>query len=148
MTLVLLRVRLERPLLLGMIGISLLGLPIVALGGFPHLGLLVALAFLAGVGTEVFSLGWNLVMQEHVPDEMLSRVYSYDALGSFVAIPVGQVAFGPLAAALGFRDVLVTSGVLYVLICAMVLLSPAVRRLRRADLAAATEPASAVSTTS
>jgi hypothetical protein len=27
---------------------------------------------------------------------MLSRAYSYDALGSFVAMPLGQLAFGPL----------------------------------------------------
>lgn len=136
-------------LLLGMIGIAMLGLPIAALGARPDLVLLVALALLAGAGTEVFSLGWNLAMQEHVPDEMLSRVYSYDALGSFVAIPVGQVAFGPLAVAFGFRDVLVVSGVGYVALCGLVLLSPAVRGLRRADggaITAATTPA--VSTTS
>ena len=149
MTLILLRVRLERPLLLGTIGIALLGLPIAALGARPDLVLLVALALLAGAGTEVFSLGWNLAMQEHVPDEMLSRVYSYDALGSFVAIPVGQVAFGPLAVAFGFRDVLVVSGVGYVALCGLVLLSPAVRGLRRADGGAVTAaPTSAVSTTS
>ena len=34
-------------------------------------------------------------MQEHVPDEMLSRAYSYDMLGSFVAIPVGPAAVRP-----------------------------------------------------
>ena len=28
-------------------------------------------------------------MQEHIPADKLARVYSYDMLGSFVAIPVG-----------------------------------------------------------
>ena len=37
----------------------------------PTCGSLVAAAFVAGAGTEVFSMGWNLAMQEHVPDEML-----------------------------------------------------------------------------
>lgn len=131
MTLVLLRVPLQRPLLHGMVGIGCLGLPIFMLGAHPQLWWLVPAAFLAGAGTEVFGMGWNLAMQEHVPQEMLSRAYSYDALGSFVAIPVGQLAFGPLAAAYGFRDVLMVSGVAYVLICALVLCSRSVRHLAR-----------------
>lgn len=132
MTLVLLRVRLERPLLVGMIGIMALGLPIYMLGAHPHLLWLVLATFIAGAGTELFNMGWNLAMQEQVPDEMLSRAYSYDALGSFAAMPVGQVLFGPLAVAFGFNDVLVVSGVVYVVVCGLVLLSPEVRRLARA----------------
>ena len=132
MTLVLLRVRLERPLLVGMIGIMALGLPIYMLGAHPHLLWLVLATFIAGAGTELFNMGWNLAMQEHVPDEMLSRAYSYDALGSFAAMPVGQVLFGPLAVAFGFTDVLVVSGIVYVVVCGLVLLSPEVRRLARA----------------
>ena len=132
MTLVLLRVRLERPLLVGMLGIMALGLPIYMLGAHPHLLWLVLATFIAGAGTELFNMGWNLAMQEQVPDEMLSRAYSYDALGSFAAMPVGQVLFGPLAVAFGFTDVLVVSGIVYVVVCGLVLLSPEVRRLARA----------------
>ena len=135
MTLVLLRVRLERPLLVGMIGIMALGLPIYMLGAHPHLLWLLLATFIAGAGTELFNMGWNLAMQEQVPDEMLSRAYSYDALGSFAAMPVGQVLFGPLAVAFGFTDVLVVSGIVYVAVCGLVLLSPEVRRLARAPQA-------------
>ena len=71
-------------------------------------------AVVAGMGIEIFGLGWNLAMQENVPDEMLSRAYSYDMLGSFVAIPVGQLAFGPLADVFGTQDVLLVGGVVYV----------------------------------
>ena len=131
MTLLMLRVPLQRPLLYGMLGISLLGAPILLLGAHPHLALLMVATFVAGAGTEVFNMGWNLAMQEHVPDEMLSRAYSYDALGSFVAIPIGQIAFGPLAAAYGFTDVLIVSGVAYFVICLLVLLSGSVRTLPR-----------------
>lgn len=140
MTLVMLRIPLQRPLLWGMLGISLLGVPIFVLGAQPTLLLLVAAAFVAGAGTEVFSMGWNLAMQENVPDEMLSRVYSYDMLGSFVAMPIGQLAIGPLAIAFGYHDVLMVSGVLYVVTCLLVLLSPDVRRLPRAGTAAAPAP--------
>ncbi|GAA5146553.1 MFS transporter [Nocardioides marinquilinus] len=131
MTLVMLRIPLQRPLLWGMLGISLLGVPILVLGAHPTLLLLVVVAFVAGAGTEVFGMGWNLAMQENVPDEMLSRVYSYDMLGSFVAMPIGQLLVGPLALAFGSGEVLVVSGVVYVVTCFLVLLSPAVRRLPR-----------------
>ena len=60
---------------------------------------------------EVFSLGWSLAMQENIEERMLSRAYSYDMLGSFVAIPVGQLVYGPLGAAFGYDDVLVVSGI-------------------------------------
>lgn len=133
-TVVLLRRPLQRPLLSGMLGISLLAVPMAVLGLYPHVGLLVVCTFLAGAGTEVFAMGWNLAMQEHVPEDMLSRAYSYDALGSFVAMPLGQLAFGPLGAAFGYRDVLVVSGVLYAAISLAVLASGSVRRLRRAPV--------------
>jgi Transmembrane secretion effector len=132
-TIVMLRRPLRAPLRSGMLGITLLGLPIFVLGWAPHLLLLIVCAFIAGAGTEVFSMGWNLAMQEHVPERMLSRAYSYDALGSFVAMPLGQLAFGPLGSRYGVRDVLVISGLAYAAICLVVLSSRSVRGLRRVD---------------
>ncbi len=135
MTLVMLRVPLQRPLLLGMLGISTLGLPILMLGLRPELVVMILAMFVAGAGTEVFSIGWNLAMQENIDEQMLSRAYSYDALGSFVAIPAGQLAYGPLASAFGYRDVLVVSGIAYFVICCLSLLSRSVRDLpRRAEV--------------
>lgn len=133
MTVVLLRVRLRRPLLSGMVGISLLSLPMVALGTAPHLVLLIAVALVAGAGAEVFTIGWNVAMQEHVDEAMLSRAYSYDALGSFAAMPVGQLLYGPLADRFGAGDVLVWSGGLYATVSLLALASSTVRTLPRAD---------------
>jgi MFS family permease len=131
MTVVMLRVPLQRPLLLGMIGISFLGVPMVMLGADPQVVLLMAAMFVAGAGTELFSMGWSLAMQEHVEESMLSRAYSYDALGSFVAMPVGQLAYGPLGATFGYDRVLVISGISYVAIALLVLTSRPVRDLPR-----------------
>ena len=131
MAVVLLRVRLERPLFWGMASIMLAALPMVMLGADPVLVSLVVAAFVGGAGIEVFSMGWNLAMQENIDDEMLSRAYSYDALGSFVAMPIGQLLWGPLAVWLGSERVLVGSGVAYALICALVLCSRSVRALPR-----------------
>ena len=131
MTAVMLRRRLERPLLVGMIAISSVGLPLLLLGASPQLLPLVLAALVAGAGIELFSLGWTLAMQEHIEERMLSRAFSYDALGSLVAVPIGQLAYGPLGAAFGYRDVLVISGIAYAAIALSALASPSVRDLRR-----------------
>ena len=144
-TVVLLRVRLERPLLLGMLGIALIAPPMMLLGVAPQLVGLIVAAFLAGAGTEVFGMGWNLAMQENIDDTMLSRAYSYDALGSFVAMPVGQLAYGPLALAFGFEPVLVASAVAYVAVVALVLCSRSVRDLPRAPATPVEDVSSATS---
>ena len=98
---VLLRVALPRPLLVGMLAGSLLGIPMVMLGLDPRVGLLVVASFAAGIGLEVFGMGWNLAMQENIDESQLSRAYSYDALGSFVAMPLGQLVYGPSATGSG-----------------------------------------------
>ena len=132
MTVILLRVKLRRPLRSGMIGCALMGVPMVILGVEPHLFALVVAAFVAGAGIEVFSIGWNLAMQENIDDDMLSRAYSYDALGSFVAMPIGQLLYGPMGEAFGFRDVLMWSGIAYAAIALLALTSRSVRDLQRA----------------
>lgn len=133
MTVVLLRLRLRRPLLVGMLCCALMSLPLLTLGLAPVLPLLLLAAFVAGAGIEVFNIGWNLAMQENVEDRMLSRAYSYDALGSFVAMPVGQLLYGPLGEAFGYRPVLVVSGVLYAVVALAALTSRSVRTLGPAD---------------
>ncbi len=141
MTVVMMRWRLERPVRAGMIGMCAFAPPMLLLGLDPVLAPLMLLSFIAGCGVEVFSIGWQTAYHEHVPNEVLSRVASYDAFGSFVAIPVGQVAYGPLAEIFDAQDVLIMSAVVYVLIALSTLLSPSVRNLGRV----APEPAASVS---
>lgn len=134
MAFVLLRYRLERPLLWGMLAITLNSLPMLMLGIDPVVVALVAAAFIGGMGIEVFSMGWSLAMQENIDDDMLSRAYSYDMLGSFIAMPIGQLAWGPLGLAFGNERVLVASGIAYAVICGLVLCSRSVRDLPRTPL--------------
>ena len=139
MTVILLRVRLRRPLLVGMLGCALMGIPMMLLGVEAHLLTLVLVTFVAGAGIEVFSIGWSLAMQENIEDDMLSRAYSYDALGSFVAMPIGQLAYGPLGEVFGYRDVLLVSGIAYVAVALLALASRSVRNLERVDVHAPVE---------
>lgn len=134
MTLVMLRVSLKRPLYAGMLGCSLMGIPMVVLGLEPHVVPLLIATFAAGAGIEVFSMGWNLAMQENIEEHMLSRAYSYDALGSFVAMPVGQLVYGPLGESFGFERVLVISGIAYFALSIATLASRSVRNLPRTPL--------------
>jgi MFS family permease len=112
----------------------------VMLGLHPHVVPVMAVAVLAGAGTEIFNLGWNLAMQENIADDMLSRAYSYDALGSFVAIPVGQLLFGPLGVAFGVQRVILVGGLVYAAIVALTLMSRAVRRLPRVSTTSVPAP--------
>ena len=130
-TLVMLRLRLAHPLRAGMVAICVLALPMLLLGVAPAL-VPVAVGFLlAGAAGEVFSVGWNTALHEHVPVAVLSRVSSYDALGSFVAIPVGTFLYGWLATTVEARTLMVVSAVVYVVISLSALLSRSVRDLGR-----------------
>jgi MFS family permease len=94
-------IRVRRLLFLGVaccIGEAVL---IAALGLTPFVVVLLPVAFVAGLALEQFGIAWETSIQEHIPADKLARVYSYDALGSFIAIPVGQVAIGPVAEAVG-----------------------------------------------
>ncbi len=131
MSFILLKVRLDRPLLLGMLGMLAFSAPLYVLGVSGPLPLLMGAALIAGMGVEVFGLGWNLAMQENIPEEMLSRAYAYDALGSYVAMPIGMLAYGPLGHAFGFEPVILISAIASGIIVLLSLLSPDVRNLRR-----------------
>jgi len=130
-TLLLLRLSWEHPLRVGMGGALLIAVPIAALAFPAHFPLLLVAAVIGGVGFDLFSINWETAMQENVAEDKLSRVFSYDMLGSFVAIPVGQVGAGVAAAAIGPRPVILTAVALYLVIGALVLATPAVWQLRR-----------------
>jgi MFS family permease len=99
--LVAMRLRVRRLLLLGIVCCAGPPLMLVALALSPVAVVLIPAGFLMGLAIEQFSIAWEVSIQEHIPAEKLARVYSYDALGSLLGIPVGQIAAGPLADAYG-----------------------------------------------
>ena len=92
-------------------------------------------AFLHGFGLEIFSVGWDLSIQENVPEHMLARVYSFDQLGSFIARPVGLALTGPLATAVGERRWLGVVAAAIVVSGLAAFLVRDVRRLERRSVA-------------
>ena len=88
-------------------------------------------AFLHGFGLEIFSVGWDLSIQEQVAPDKLARVYSFDMIGSFIARPVGLALTGPVAELVGFRTWLLVVGAVIVVSVLVALTSHDVRRLER-----------------
>lgn len=131
MTLVLMWFPLKRPLRYGMIGMATFAIPLTVLGVHPAVVLLAIAAFIAGAGAEVFSTGWNVAMMENVPGDKLSRVYSYDMLGSYVVLPVGTLVYGWLVTHSDVVTVLIWSGAAYAVIALLALAVPSVWRMGR-----------------
>jgi predicted MFS family arabinose efflux permease len=121
----------ERALFLGVAMVVLMPAPLLALGLAPHLAVLVPAMFVCGVAMELFTLAWDLSLQQNVPGDKLARVYSYDMIGSMVAVPAGQLAVGPVAAVAGATATLVGCTVLTVAVTLAALTSRDVRTLRR-----------------
>jgi MFS family permease len=103
-----------------------------------NLWVVLAGAFLHGFGLEIFSVGWDLSIQENVPEHMLARVYSFDQLGSFIARPVGLALTGPLATAVGERSWLL---VVAVAMAAAEIAPFAIRDVRRLERRSVVEEA-------
>jgi MFS family permease len=91
---------------------------------------LAALSMLVnGACADVFEVLWMTALHEHIPRDKLSRVTSYDALGSFVLGPLGLLAVGPVAAAAGIGMTLAAAGLLVTAGNVLALCTRSVRRL-------------------
>lgn len=137
--LVAMRLRVRRLLRFGVLSSAGIVVLLLAMGLAPVVGVLLAAAFVTGAAIEVFTVSWDTTMQEHVPADRLARVYSYDMVGSYLALPVGQIVAGPVAEAVGVRTTLLGAAALTGLAVAAMLSSRDVRHLehRRAEPAAA-----------
>ena len=127
--LVAMRLRIRRLLFFGVVCLLPFSVPLFVLGVYPHLWTLVLGALVAGLAIEQFGVAWETTMQEHVPAEKLARVYSYDMVGSFVAIPVGEMAIGPIAQVAGRGATLIAAGLIMIISVVAMLSSRDVRTL-------------------
>ncbi|MCG8656474.1 hypothetical protein [Yimella sp. NH-Cas1] len=73
----------------------------------------------------------DVALGERIPPTVLSRVVSYDMVGSFVATPIGMLVFGVLATAVPLKPLLIASGVLYALIALSTLAVHSIRTMER-----------------
>jgi MFS family permease len=103
---------------------------LVLLAAVAPLPALLAAAVLSGMAISFFNLVWFAVVQRRIPGEELSRVSSWDALGSYAITPIGLAAAGPIGAALGFSTTLYAAATMGLLGTVAVLAVPSVRNLK------------------
>jgi MFS family permease len=97
----------------------------------PPLVLLLPLFVLMGFGLSMFDVSWDTALAERIPPHALSRVSSFDYMGSLSLIPLGYVLAGPLAEAFGAVEVVVVGGLLASVVQLIALATPGVWRLQR-----------------
>ena len=100
----------SRPLLVSCVCAAPFGLGTWMLAFLVPYPVLLAAQVVAGTGLAIHLALWFTVFQQQVPEAARSRVSSYDALGSFVLIPLGTAVVGPLAAQFGVRPTLFVAG--------------------------------------
>jgi len=88
-------------------------------------------AFLHGFGLEIFSVNWDLSIQQNVAPDKLARVFAFDQVGSFVMRPVGLAATGLVAELVGATDWLLIIAAVMLVSAAFATLPPSVRTLER-----------------
>ena len=123
------RIRPRRPVLVAALVTVVAALPMALLAGAASLVVVVVAAFLAGVANDIFGVLWSTTMQREVPPDALSRVSSWDLLGSLSFAPLGLLVAGPVAAVAGAHEALWGCAALVVVATAGTLLAPEVRRL-------------------
>lgn len=126
-----LRWRPRRGLFVGTAFLSLTAAFPFAMAFSDQLWVVVLGAFAHGFGLEIFSVNWDLSIQQNVAEDKLARVYSFDLVGSFVARPLGLAVTGPVAQAVGFDRWLVVVAVVMGGSSLLALLSRDVRALVR-----------------
>ncbi|MGW6487850.1 MFS transporter [Streptomyces sp. NPDC055056] len=124
------RVRVRRPLLVAVLCTFPAAVPVALLSVAAPVWLIAGAMFATGVTSDVFGVLWATTIQREIPEQVLSRVSSYDWFGSLALAPLGLLVAGPVATAVGTDKALAGCAVLIVLATAATLLSPQVRTLR------------------
>ena len=86
-------------------------------------------AFLFGITLDLWGTLWNTALQRRVPRDVLSRVSSFDAMGSMMFRPIGLAIAGPLASLFGITNFIYILALLSVVAVAAPLFSAEVRNM-------------------
>ena len=128
------RIRIKHPMVFGMLITLTLPFWLVTLAFAAPLWVVAIGSFAWGVSIEMFQVLWFTALQVNVPREALSRVGSYDAMGSLMFGPIGLALAGPLIVLVGLQaGFLIAAAVALVAILAT-LLSRSVRALQSTSL--------------
>jgi predicted MFS family arabinose efflux permease len=122
-----------RPMLVCCAAVLLIAPAMILLALRAPAPLIAVLNAVGGSGMGMFGALWQTTLQQHVPEESLSRVSAWDWMGSYAFLPLGLVLAGPVSDVIGISATLWISVAFIVLSTIAVLLVPDVRNLRRLD---------------
>jgi len=121
------RIRRRGPLLY--LGILFTGFSLASFGLSVFIPFLAVAAFLGGLCISLGSLIWTNSLQELVPRQLLGRVSSIDALGSFVLLPIGYGIVGWATDRIGPPSIFLIGGAATSLLALLALSHPVIRGL-------------------
>jgi len=130
-SLLVLRWRPRKPLVVGNLGLVLGAAPLLLLAKPTGTWQIAAAIFASSFGLALLNTLWVSVVQAQIPEEVLSRVSSWDWLISLVINPAGLALAGPVAAAVGTRTALIVAAAIIAVPNALVCLVPSVRGIER-----------------
>ena len=131
----------RHPLSTGFVVSTLIAVPIAALAG-PLPVVVIAIGWGLGMGSiALMNIWWETLLQQRIPEHVLSRVRSYDILVSYVFMPVGMLAFGPNGDHVGYEWTLLAAAGAVAVTNFAVAFAPGVRSLEAGSGATAAAPA-------
>ena len=102
-----------------MVGVTLMGLPILGIGLWPHVG--TALVFLGvfGLGSSIVDVAGLTIVQRAVPDEVLARVFGVLQMLWFGSLGIGAALAPALSSWIGLENALIVTGALLPVLVAL-----------------------------
>ena len=110
-----------------------LGVACWAVGALWPFWLILLVWLLTGIATEFLIVLWNVSLARFIRPDRLARVSAYDGLGSTIAMPLGALAAGPIAAHLGVADAEYVAGAVTIGAALLTLLLKDVWTMRLSD---------------
>jgi MFS family permease len=124
-----LRWRPSRPILAGTLACLPWSLNYLAYAlGMPLAGMVVS-GLLSGIGISLFMVWWETTLATQVPPAVLSRVSSFEWMGSLGLAPVGLVVAGPLGSVIGDAETLIIGASIITAVTVVVIFAPPIRRV-------------------
>jgi MFS family permease len=124
-----LRVRFPRPLVADILLAAPMAGMLLLLAVPAPVAVLAALSFVTSAFLTIGDAVWFATLQRHIPAHAISRISSFDWLGSVALNPLGYVLVGPISDSLGVGRTLALAGALNLVCAAAVLTVSAVRAL-------------------
>lgn len=118
------------PLRTGIVMTVPFGLVLLAFALGAPLAFVLPCAVVAGIGLALFGVWWETALAQRIRPEALSRVASYDWMGSFALLPPGLVLIGVIAEGAGATTVMAVSGATASVLVLVALLPRETRGLR------------------